>query len=395
MAFPTVQSITTTNFASDATAHLVNMPATVNAGDLLLCIFACDALPSVTTPSGWTSINSYSFSNRTAIFAKIASGSEGGTTVDFVTSASEAATAQVYRITGVSGGVTSSDITSAHATGTGSNPDPPNLDPSGWGTLDTLWIAVASCSDPVSGVTTYPTNYTNGTYSQSGSGTTHVQLASARRENNTAAENPGTYTLNASAGNGWSGITIAIRPGVSTFNMAASVAVSFNGTVSLTRQYRLIGTQNITFAGSVSIVRALNMLGSAEATFSGLAELRGGTTLMEGSAALSFSGSVALRAQYNMVADISVTFSGSAALTRQYNIHGAADTLFMAGSITFNERFNMRGTSAITFAGEANFRSDQAWNKVIPNTTGFTRVTPNDGDFVIVTPNPDNTWVKQ
>ena len=37
MAFPTVESITETAFASDATAHDVDMPATVNAGDLLLC----------------------------------------------------------------------------------------------------------------------------------------------------------------------------------------------------------------------------------------------------------------------------------------------------------------------------------------------------------------------
>lgn len=212
MSFPQVQSITATTFASDTTAHAVNMPATVNAGDLLFCIFVNDANTSVTTPSGWTSITSQTFSTRTGIYAKIASGSEDGTTVDFVTSVAETAAAQVYRITGIYGDTTSNAITTASASGTGSTPNPPDLNPANWGTEETLWIAAASCSDPVTGVTTYPSSYTNGIYSQSGSGTTHVQLASARRENSVSAENPNTFTLDASAPNGWLGITIAIRP---------------------------------------------------------------------------------------------------------------------------------------------------------------------------------------
>jgi len=190
------------------------MPATVNTGDLLFCVFVNDGgvLASVTTPPGWALITSQTFSSRVGIYAKIASGSEDGTTVDFVTSAAETAVAQVYRITGTYGDTSLNTITSASANGTGSTPNPPNLDPANWGTEETLWIAIASCSDPVTGVTTYPSNYTDGTYSQSGSGTAHVQLASARRENSVSAENPNTFTLNASATNGWLGITVAIRP---------------------------------------------------------------------------------------------------------------------------------------------------------------------------------------
>ncbi len=78
------------------------MPATVNARDLLLCIFTNDGAATVTTPSGWTSKGTQLSSNsgvRQRVFAKIASGSEDGTTVDFVTSASESAAAQVYRVT--------------------------------------------------------------------------------------------------------------------------------------------------------------------------------------------------------------------------------------------------------------------------------------------------------
>ena len=62
MVFPQVQSITTTAFSTDTTSHLVAMPGTVVADDLLL-MFICSAHASShthTTPTGWTQLFSLS-----------------------------------------------------------------------------------------------------------------------------------------------------------------------------------------------------------------------------------------------------------------------------------------------------------------------------------------------
>jgi hypothetical protein len=102
MAYPTVESVTTTDFATDSTTHNASMPSTVNAGDLLiaLCGFDVDTTESVTTPSGWVKLAEHSATNSglLAIFWRRATGSEGGTTVNFATTNAQKGTVQVYRL---------------------------------------------------------------------------------------------------------------------------------------------------------------------------------------------------------------------------------------------------------------------------------------------------------
>lgn len=105
MAYPTVESITTTNFTSDTTSHNANMPATVTAGDLLvaICGFDADAATrTVTPPTGWVKHAEYCSVNTglLAICIRRADGTEGGGTADFQTDAVEQGTVQVYRISG-------------------------------------------------------------------------------------------------------------------------------------------------------------------------------------------------------------------------------------------------------------------------------------------------------
>ena len=49
MTFPTIESITPTTNAAE-TNHVIDYPATVNAGDLLICSFGCDDNETVTFP---------------------------------------------------------------------------------------------------------------------------------------------------------------------------------------------------------------------------------------------------------------------------------------------------------------------------------------------------------
>ena len=113
---------------------------------------------------------------------------------------------QVYRITGHN-----AHELSTQAQNTDANPDPSSLNPTGWGTENTLWLAVANRCDDSSAITAYPTNYTNGTDTiADGGANKSAGVESARRELNAASEDPGTFTIDESEA--WIAHTIGIEP---------------------------------------------------------------------------------------------------------------------------------------------------------------------------------------
>jgi hypothetical protein len=212
LAAPLVASVTETAFGTDTTDHYVDMPATVDAGDLLIVLFTNDRIETVTTPSGWnllaSSINTGNHV-RLSVYYKIAAGTEGSTTVNFVTSAPEEAAAQVYRITNWHGTTPPEISTPAHGANTA--PDPASLDPAGWDVADTLWIAVAGQDrGDQSGTTAYPASYTDGISTLSSNGTGSCRIHSAHRVLAVASEDPGAFTIPVSEQ--WVTFTIAVRP---------------------------------------------------------------------------------------------------------------------------------------------------------------------------------------
>jgi len=213
LAAPVVASVTETAFGTDTTDHYVNMPATINAGDLLIVLFTNDGSATVTTPAGWSLLasNARGTAVRCSVYYKIAVGDEDGTTVNFVTSANEQAAAQVYRITNWHG-TTPPEISTA-ATGTSMAPNPASLNPAGWDVADTLWLAVAGQDrGDQSGTTAYPASYTDGTSTQSSTPATVgvCRTHSARRVLAVASEDPGAFTIPVSEE--WVAFTIAVRP---------------------------------------------------------------------------------------------------------------------------------------------------------------------------------------
>ncbi len=211
LAAPVVASVTETAFGTDTTDHYVNIPATVNAGDLLIVLFTNNGAATVTTPGGWTELASDTrWSNvRLSVYYKIAAGTEGGTTVNFVTSAAEEAAAQVYRITDWHG-TTPPEISTA-ATGTSTAPNPASLNPAGWEVADTLWLAVAGQDrGDQSGPTAYPDSYTDGISTLSLDGSGSCRIYSARRLLAAALEDPGAFTI--PAREQWVAFTVAVRP---------------------------------------------------------------------------------------------------------------------------------------------------------------------------------------
>jgi len=213
---PYPAEITVTSFASDTTAHAVSMPAAVEANDLLLCLFANDGTATVTTPTGWTQLHTTTDSTdlRLSSYAKKADGTEGGTTVDFVTLSGERAAAQVYRFKrGTWYGDSTSSFaqsirTGTAATGSSTTPNPPSCAPT-WSRLSTLFIAVSANDNGTVTDSAYPSDYVDRTNTVSDANAAGVSLTSAIRSRLTTSEDPGTYTISTEQ---WVAQTIAIRP---------------------------------------------------------------------------------------------------------------------------------------------------------------------------------------
>lgn len=213
---PYPAEVTVTSFASDATAHAVSMPTACEAGDLLICFFTNDGNATVTTPTGWTNLHTTTDSGnavRLGTYAKKADGTEGGTTVDFVTSATERAAAQVYRFQkGTWYGDSSNNFAAsvaigAAANGSSTSPDPPALAPL-WKRLPTLYIAVEANDDGTVSASLYPLNYYDHVPTVSDANAAGVSLSTSMRTAVTNNENPAAYTITTQE---WVTQTVAIR----------------------------------------------------------------------------------------------------------------------------------------------------------------------------------------
>jgi len=216
VTFPTVEDVVSEGFSSATTAHAVSMPATVSSGELLIAMVSFEGAsdPNITTPSGWAQdfhVDSAGFAGVHTAYSKVADGTEGGTTVDFVSNINAYAAAMVYRISGWEGTLSGLEYSTSRYQET-SSPDPNSLTPS-WGSDDTLWIVCNGAVDDDVTVSTYPTNFTSNQISQvSGGGTNNgPAVHAATREEAASSQDPGTWGLSSSDGCvTW---TIGIQPG--------------------------------------------------------------------------------------------------------------------------------------------------------------------------------------
>lgn len=213
MAFPSAGTPVDTDFATSVTSMAVNMPATVDAGDLLIAIVSVrNALTWNTIPTGWNKISESAGGGSVgelSIFYKIADGSEDGGTATWVASVGSSAAWMVIRVTGWHG-TTPPEVGTA-ASGDASNANPPSVAPS-WGSDDNLFIAVAgnAATGETTGFTAAPTNYGSLRNNGASSGGATCNVASATRQLAAASDDPGTFTPNSNRF--WAAQTIAIRP---------------------------------------------------------------------------------------------------------------------------------------------------------------------------------------
>lgn len=196
---PSNPSFSSQTSVGQSTTFGATMPATVNEGDLLIILTA--TLTSV--PTGFTQIG-----NVFRVFAKVADGTEDGTSVTLTSSNLVDWAVQVIHITswfGALSGVEISDFVS-----TTNNPDPPSLSPT-WGAEPTTYIAIASAgvatSDPSqSGV---PSGYTSGAYTEAGTSPYRACSTAYKQVTDTTSEDPGAFST--SSFSSISAATLAVR----------------------------------------------------------------------------------------------------------------------------------------------------------------------------------------
>lgn len=158
--FPSLAGTATSAQTSDATSHSVSLPNGIQAGDLLILLWMDKNANSTlggTALSSWTNFYDDNTGNhRRTAYYKVATGSEG-TSMTVTTTANEKTAHNVYRIlAGTWQGVPEAAQTTSVSNST--TPDPPSLDPSGWGTEPTLWIVAAHVQGDGGVTVSAPTN---------------------------------------------------------------------------------------------------------------------------------------------------------------------------------------------------------------------------------------------
>lgn len=193
MAFPafTGSIAKSTTGAVNTLTLVCTMPASIAAGEGLLCITSWDNTGTLSTASaGWAKLGQQNNSGATlqhAAFWKIA---VGGDTLTIDTSVSDRGSALIMRVTGCDKNVNPSWVGADNGTGTTANSaDPPNLAP-GYAT-DFLWVA-GLAMDGVVTATVAPTNYT-GFDGQVGSANGAGTYWGSRSLNG-SSEDPGVFT---------------------------------------------------------------------------------------------------------------------------------------------------------------------------------------------------------
>lgn len=211
---PIYLSNTPSSFSTSATSHLVSMPATVSSGDLLVVITttrnssggAVSLRPVATGFSNILTQLTGASTTQGNVYTKTATGTEGGTTVDFATPANvDSLAAQVIRI---QSGTWSSSVASSSSADSGSNmtPDPPLL-ASGWGGLNALFIC-GFCSNGAADPVSWP--MPDNQLGTTSGGASNTRVISCTQVSSAGTVDPSVFTM--SANTRWASFTLAVRP---------------------------------------------------------------------------------------------------------------------------------------------------------------------------------------
>lgn len=210
--FPVVASrdVQVNNVAS--TGHTYTYPSSRRLGQLLVMAVATAALTTITTPSGWTLVQSQAGTeSRTSVFERVIDGLEPSTELLAFGTAS-AAIVRTWMIDIADGGVEA--VAGINDSAAGTSLDLATISPT-WAATEaanTLYIAILGLADDVT-VSAFPASYTVTGQDANASATANLDCALAYAERSAlgSSENPGAFTYGASRSTGH---IIAIKPKV-------------------------------------------------------------------------------------------------------------------------------------------------------------------------------------
>jgi len=248
-AYPVIADIAYTDHATDTPANPVpvSLPPGIVAGNMLLLHLNVTGStnPTITTPAGWTLLQSAAVGSgtRNAIFWKIASGSEGAS-VSITMNIPATWACGAMRITGHDPATAPQMATVGEgaAGGASKKPNPPALTPS-WGSKSTLWLASAYVSNNGVVLTGQPSGFETAYGPPSGIG---VRVAA--HNSNATVLNPTEFTVVYSAAVNWQTTTVAILPAT-----PANIMVCKGGTNGIQTNGGTAGGSGTTPTGSGGI----------------------------------------------------------------------------------------------------------------------------------------------
>ena len=212
-ATPTVESTATVGVGTAATSHsLTGLTGAANGREVILLV-AQDGTGTCSATIGGQAMSELgtqsNSSVRLTVLRRNLTGAETNLTITITTSGSTTIAAQAYCIAGMQGTPTVALGTTLF--------DPPSLT-SGFGATNTLWLAVTAHEADRNffapgGYTNALVTRANATGDFSGS---LCSLASARRGNAVATEDPGGFSVQGNFSGNSVSATIAIRPGPPT-----------------------------------------------------------------------------------------------------------------------------------------------------------------------------------
>lgn len=268
-ASPVVLSVTATEVAT-GTTHNIAMPATVDAGDLLLNAMTWNGDGSATTngvPTGWAEdgeVNDAPF-GYISLLVKEAVGDEDGSNVNFTTSPGAPVICHVYRIEAGSwddsGTAAAAVQIGGSATGESTAPNPGSLTP-GWGSAANLWIAVAQSTEDRT-FTAVPTGYTDAGQNQLTGADGELSLNTAYRTNTAASEDPGAFTMPSGF---WLAATIAVKPSAATAYDETGKAFTITSTVAGSDAANFADAGQVDVAASVAATDSANFAEALDVT---------------------------------------------------------------------------------------------------------------------------------
>lgn len=220
MAFPSVRSSIVTNGTTATASPVVNLPATVRAGDTILVKFRSALAGAVTFPGAagvWNELVDASpdaADDQLVIAWKKADGSESGTTIT-LSAANAKFCAIAHAIRDAADPTLRPPEMSTVAIGTTpAQPNATTVTPTG-GAKDYMWLTVYSMEGEQTGVTTYPASFTlDQNFANSGTAGavgTNVTMGAAERQLNAASMDAGAWVVGGTLDD-WSAYTIAVHP---------------------------------------------------------------------------------------------------------------------------------------------------------------------------------------